>query len=460
MKNYLLLIIGILMSSQIFAQSTLDSIPEEWSSPLDSIQTVEEITGWYKTFNDPILNELIQKTAENNLNVAQAVNRIEKGRIMHQQSQAGYFPSIGVDVSTTYSNNNRLDALTPDDVEDQGDWYYNAGVSMNWEIDVFGRIRKGAKAAKYSYEQAQEDKNAVMVSILSEVSTAYLNLRIYQNQIRVAEQNVFSQQRALDLARDQYQSGTKSKLAVLQSEGILFQTQSTIKTLEARVVSQINMIQVLMGDLPQGLKSALSQYAPLPDIPQELQTLLPAQVIRQRPDVRSAEKNMMKLSATVDMATAQQLPVIAIQGKVGFVSKEPDEWFTSESLSYFIGPKLTWNVFSGFYQKREKQISKIEWQNAQIKYQNTVLTAFKEVENSLMNIKQLKESANWMEQSVSATSEALDISLNQYQEGLIDYTPVLNSQQNLLMVQNQDVEIKGDLLIQIVKLYQSLGGNL
>lgn len=434
---------------------SLDSIPKGWNRMGDdlSLAVVENVANWWKIFQDPILNELVLQAAKNNLDIKVAVQRIEQGRLLYKQSKSGYYPSFTFNASADYRN---IDLPTDDK---DYTMIYNTGVSMNWEIDVFGRIRKGVKSANYSYEQLQADMQSVMVSVLGEVSTAYIRLRMYQNQIIVAKSNIEAQKKALELARDRYQTGMTSKLDVLQSEAMYTSTMSSIYTLKAHVVSEVNLIQVYIGAYPQNLKIALLEPKALPEIPEHLQTLLPADVVRLRPDIQSAEKGLMTMVAEKEVANAEMLPTLAIQGNIGFVSTNASNWIDSNALSYFVGPTLSWDLFNGFYERKNKQIAKVEIQQAQLNYQNTVLTAMKEVENSLINIKELKGAIVWLNQSVSASSASVALSIDQYKQGMIDYQPVLNSQHNLLSAQNEQVQTKGNLLGQIIALYQSLGGN-
>ncbi|WP_170178612.1 TolC family protein [Flammeovirga pectinis] len=435
---------------------SLDSIPESWNVETNdsTLAIVENVANWWKIFNDPILNELVNKAVDNNLNIKVAVQRIEQGRLIHKQSQAAYYPSVALNASANFSNV----GISPTDNTDNT-MIYNTGVSMYWEIDVFGRIRKGVKAANYSYKQAQEDMKSVMVSVLGEVSSAYVRLRMYQNQIIVAESNIKAQLKALDLARDRFQSGLTSKLDVLQAEAMYASTNASIHTLNAQVIAEVNLIQVFIGEYPERLKIALLDVKELPGVPVQLQTLLPVDMVRQRPDIKSAENGLMAMVANEELANAELLPTLAIQGNVGFVSNDASDWINSDGLAYYVGPKLSWNLFSGLYEKRNKQIAKVEMQQAQLNYQNTVLTAMKEVENSLSNIKELKGAMTWLDQTVSASEESVNLSIDQYQQGIIDYQPVLNSQQSLLLAQNEQVQTKGNLLGQIIALYQSLGGN-
>lgn len=458
MKKFsLLILLSLTFIINIKAQSahSLDSIPEKWVTSIDSIQIdqVEEVVNWWKIFNDSVLNHLIEEAVYNNLNVKVALQRIEQGRLMYQQSKAGYYPSFALDAATNISSFDM-----PNDTEDYT-MFYNAGIQMNWELDVFGRIKRGTKVAKYSYQQVQEDKNSVMVSILSEVSSTYIRLRMYQNQILVAKENITLQENALSLARDRFQSGVNSKLDVLQSQSILYATRASLNTLKAQSIAEINIIQVLIGQYPQQLETALLREEMLPEIPQHLQTMLPVDVVRQRPDIRSAEKGLMAMMANEKLKGAEMLPSLAITGQVGFASTDASNWFTSDSFNYMVGPTLRWDIFQGMYKSRDKQIAKVQVQEAQLSYQNTVLTAMNEVETSLSNIKELKDASFWVTENVSTSNEAFSLSMEQYQEGIIDYQPVLNSQQTLLSSQNQEVEVKANLLGQIISLYQSLGGN-
>ncbi|QZT38255.1 efflux transporter outer membrane subunit [Halosquirtibacter xylanolyticus] len=425
-------------------------VGDSWSDLVVNLEEVDQITEWWNIFNDPLLTSLVQQTIKSNYNVQSGLQRLEQSRIMYQQSRSYLMPSLEYSLSYATSNLNQpVNGLNG----------YGTSVRFNWEVDVFGRIKAQTEASKYNIDVASEDQRYLLLSILSEVTQSYVRMRMFQNQIIVSEENIEVQKDLVRLTQSEFESGLKSKVDFLQAETILNTTMASIKAIESKVANEINLIKVLMGKMPESIYQGLVQKQSLPALPENIQTLVPREALRNRPDVKRVENQILSLMATTKSAKKDLLPKLTLSGNIGFNSESADQWFEQSAMNYFVGPTLTWNLFQGKRAKNEVKLQQSKVDQFELNYKNTLLTAVKEVENNLVNIQKLEESNEWLERGVKSSKGALKLSIDQYSQGLIDYQPLLSSQQTLLKNQNSLIVSQGSLLIEIVLLYQSLGGD-
>ncbi|MDC1106331.1 TolC family protein [Prolixibacteraceae bacterium] len=448
-----LIILGCVFSvfvskGQLSHESEL-AIADEWHSSFDNMEEVEALTAWWSIYNDPLLTALVKETIKHNYDVQSGLQRLEQSRIMYQQSRSFLLPSVEYSLSYVGSNLNQVNGING----------YGTSVRFNWEVDVFGRIKSQAEASRYNVEVTSEDQRYLLLSILSEITQSYLRLRMFQNQIIVSEENIEVQKVLVRLTQSEFEAGLKSKVDYYQAETILNTTMASIKAIESKVANEINLIKVLMGKMPASIYDGLLEKHSLPELPKKIHTLIPRDALRNRPDVKRVENQILSLMATTKSAKKELLPQLSLSGNLGFNSENVDSWFEQSAMNYFIGPTLTWNLFQGGRAKQEVKRQQSRVAEYELNYKNTLLTAIKEVENNLVNIQKLKESTQWLERGVRSSKGALDLSIDQYSQGLIDYQPLLSSQQTLLANQNSLIVSQGSLLIEIVLLYQSLGGD-
>lgn len=409
---------------------------------------------WWQLFGDSTLTQLIDKAVANNYDLQNAIKNIEIARSHLRVARSNFFPSIVG--SAQYAPEKSSLGI------DHTDMYSRVGqatLEMNWEIDVFGGIRKNVKAQKEYYLASQEDYRGVMVSLASEVATAYIQLRSYQQQLEVARRNLKSQEEILKLNEAKLQVGLTSRLTVAQAKGLLLQTQATLPGIEASIYEQANMISVLTGEYSDSLRQTLLQVRPMPQAKGVLMNGIPTDLIRQRPDIRSAERQMDALAATAGASRADWWPKFYLTGAFGYGNDYFKHFFKEENMTWQISPSVKWTIFSGRQIAESNRIARLQLDEGINSYNQTMLTALQEVDNAIFSYNKSLQQLDADRQALEQIKLTLNYAMDLYQKGLSDYQSVLDSQRNVLTYENLLVNAHSTTLLYMIQLYKALGGG-
>lgn len=330
---------------------------------------------------------------------------------------------------------------------------------MNWEIDVFGSIRKNVKSQKEYYYASKENYRAALVSLTAQLASSYINLRNYQAKWQVARQNLESQKEILDLTETRFKTGLTSQLDFSQAKSLYLQTASLIPAIESTITNQINTICILTGEYNDSLRQALRAIAPLPDNQNILITGIPANLIRRRPDVKAAENTMDALSAAVGASRADWFPKFYVTGSFGYGSDKFKQFFRRENMDWQISPSMKWTFFSGRQLNETTRIAQLQLEQGINDYNNTLLTALQEVDDALYSYAKAQEQLSADRQAYEQAQETLNLALTLYKQGLSDYQNVLDSQKDVLNYQNTLVGAQATTLLYLIQLYKALGGG-
>ena len=434
------------------------SIPDRWQ--IDSIYLTNNITysDWWRKFNDPILDSLISTALTNNYNLQSVKNTLEKSWLMLQQSKGAFYPSIGIDAQYNLAESSlNYYEETSSDLNRTND-YINAGISASWEIDVFGKNRDQVKANKKTYLATEASYQNAILNLCAQVATSYFNLRTYQQQYIVAEQNIESEKNILDITIARYESGLGTQLDVSQAKSVYYNTLATLPKLNAYINQCINNIAVLIGTYPSVVSEALKEMRPLPQITHIVNVGIPAEVILHRPDVRQAEMMIESQAALIGAAKADYYPKFKIDGSFGFLSHDIEKFFDSESRMFSLTPTLTWNIFSGMQNRKNVQLAELELIESTENYKNVIITAIQEVETEMSNYANALKTIKMGEQVVEQGDKTLELSIDLYKRGLGTFTNVLDAQRTVLSDQNYLVSAQNSALLALVRLYTALGG--
>lgn len=460
--SLLTLIIILLSPARISAQKDIDLevvVPEKWQ--IDSIYLTNNITynEWWRKFNDPILDSLISTALMNNYSLQSVENTLEKSWLMVQQSKGAFYPSVGIDAQYNLSESslNYYEETSSDINRTNG--YLNAGVNASWEIDVFGKNRDNVRANKKSYLATEASYQNAILSLCAQVATAYFNLRTYQQQYIVAEQNIESEKNILDITIARYESGLGTQLDVSQAKSVYYNTLATLPRLNAYINQCINNIAILIGTYPSVVNAALSEMRPLPQIAHIVNVGIPADVIRHRPDVRQAELMIESQAAAIGASKADYYPKFTINGSFGYLSHDIDKFFDNESMMFQFTPTITWNLFSGLQTRKAVKIAEIELNESIDNYNNVILTAIQEVETEMSNYANALKTIKMGQQVVEQGDKTLELSIDLYKRGLGTFTNVLDAQRTVLSDQNYLVSAQNSALLALVRLYTALGGG-
>ena len=409
-------------------------LPKEWEESGEVFQqTLPVDDHWWKSFQDTRLDSLIALAVDRNYSVAMAINRIAAARANLWAERGNFFPSIGLNAGWTRQETSGNTSTLPQST----DHYYDAALSMSWEIDVFGSIRKRVKAQKENFAASKEEYAAVMVSLASEVASAYINLRELQQELEVVNKNVASQEEVLKITEVRYNTGLVAKLDVAQAKSVLYSTKASIPQLEAGINQYITTLAVLLGMYPQEIRPVLETTGTLPDYMEPIGVGMPVDLLLRRPDVRSAERSVNAQAALLGASKSDWLPKVFLKGSFGYAARDLNDLMKSKSMTY---------------------------ENAQLdesinQFNQTVLTAVQETDNAMNSyrnsIKQIVALREVRNQGV----ETLKLSLELYKQGLSPFQNVLDAQRSLLSYENQLVQAQGSSLLQLISLYKALGGG-
>lgn len=441
--TWVFLCVALTMQSAITAQlPKLDSIPDQWRTTSSYDQTLPVDDQWWSQFQDPILDKLIGLAVDNNYDVLSATYRMDQSRSMMRSAQTGFYPKFDIGAGL-----NVLPGLASPHLE----------LNMNWEIDIIGAVRNRAQAKKELYQASKAEYNGVMISLCAQLATTYVNLRMLQQQLEIAERNITSQGAIVLITEGRFNSGLVAKLDVAQAKSVFFNTQATIPSLKANIHGAITALSVLVGKYPDELRSMLEVGGQLPVHPPMVGVGTPASLLRRRPDIRAAESTLSAQASTVGASIADWLPKFFITGSVGLRSDAMSNF--GNGFYYQVAPAMKWSIFQGGQELQQLNIAKAQLEEQVAQYNNTVLKALQEVDHVMSIYEHSKQQIISLRQVVSQGQLTLSLSTDLYKQGLIDFQNVLDAQRSLLSYENALSTAEASSLISLVNLYQALGGG-
>lgn len=442
-------------------------LPQEWLDASQSNgtnsgsdlfqQTLPTDDQWWKLFGDSTLDSLIAQAVDRNYSVLMAINRMNIAKYNVRIARSSFFPTVNLGAGwTKEQTSGRMSKNVPQEEED----YFNAALNVSWEIDIFGSIRKRVKAEKETFMASKEEYLAVMVSLSAQVASAYINLRESQQELEVVIKNCQSQKEVLNITEARYNAGLASKLDVAQAKSVYYSTKASIPLLETDINQYINSIAVLLGAYPDEIKENLSSIKSLPDYMTPIGVGIPADLILRRPDIRSAERQVNAQAASLGATKSDWLPQVYVKGSAGFISKNLNsEFINHKSFTYEIAPSLSWNIFTGGKLINTTKQARIQLDESINQYNETILNAVQEVDNAMNAYKNYIKQIVALREVCYQGQETLNLSINLYKEGLSPFQNVVDAQKSLLTYQNQLVQAQGGTLLQLISLYQALGGG-
>jgi NodT family efflux transporter outer membrane factor (OMF) lipoprotein len=417
---------------------------------------------WWTVFGDPVLTDLIETAYRQNLTLLAAGVRVLQARAELGIALGEFWPQEQ-SLSAKYSYD-RIPLTVPYNLIDNTYQQALFGAQAAWEVDLWGKIRRGIESADQAFLASVASYDDVLVTLLGDVASSYVQIRILETQIRIAHENVVKQETALTIARNRYRAGVVSKRDVYQAENVLGQTRSSIPELEIELRQAKNALCVLLGVPPGGADTMLAAESRIPDAPEQVAAGIPADLLRRRPDVRKAELDAAAQSAQIGVAKADLLPALTLVGNVGTLASDIGrgsltDLFTGRSVSSSIGPAVQWNVLNYGQITNNVRVQDAKLQALLVEYQNAVLAAQKDVENGLVAFVKSREQAVFLQQSTVAAEGALTIALNQYKQGTADFTTVLTAEQNLYAAQSDLASARGNVSLGLIAAYRALGGG-
>ena len=450
----------LFLSSVAFLQATsryLDKpLPQGWEEDTQIFQQVLPVDDqWWKAFQDPVLDSLISVAVKQNYSVLTAIDRINMAKANLRMERGNFFPTIGLNAGWTRQQSSGNTSDLPQSTQH----YYDASLNMSWELDLFGSIRNRVKAQKENFAASKEEYTGTMISLCAQVASAYINLRELQQELAVVQKNCASQEAVLKITEGRYNTGLVSKLDVAQAKSVFFSTKASIPQIESGINQYITTLAILLGTYPQEVRPALTAPGTLPDYMEPIGVGLPADLLLRRPDIRSAERSVNAQAALVGASKSDWLPQVFLKGSVGYAAKDLKDLTHHKSMTYEIAPALSWTLFKGTQLVNATKLAKAQLDEAINQFNQTVLTAVQETDNAMNAYRNSIKQIVALREVRNQGQETLTLSLELYKQGLTPFQNVLDAQRSLLSYENQLVQARGYSLLQLIAMYQALGGG-
>ena len=441
-------------------------------------------SAWWTLFNDPTLNALEQQLADANLDVAAASARLRQSRAEQRVAGAAEYPTLDgaasydrergspngilslLGVSPTGTQSQSASGATPLGVAplpgSKGSPAYNlyqAGFDASWELDIWGRNRRGIEAASALADASYEDRSAVLLSARAELARDYIELRDTQSLLRIAKQNLDIARSTTKLTQIRSHEGVTTDLDVANASAQAESIESLIPTLESRCETTINAIGVLLAEEPGALAQTLGEPHDVPELPAQVPIGFPSELVQRRPDIRQAEAQLHAATASIGMAKADFYPRISLNGSAGFQSLQLSSLANWASGQFVVGPSITMPIFEGGRLKGTLHLREAQQQEAAIDYQRTVLEAWREVDDSLVVYDAEQQRRDRLTEVVALNQRALSVAQQRYKAGALDYLDVLNVQRQLLDGESTLEQSKATADANLITLCKALGGG-
>ncbi|WP_431604120.1 efflux transporter outer membrane subunit [Candidatus Methylocalor cossyra] len=423
-----------------------------------------ELRLWWKVFQDPVLDRLIETAYRQNLPLQAAGVRVLEARARLGAAVGNLYPQVQQALGSLQYN--RLSQTTLQGTFAKIFAYTQSqlGFNASWEIDFWGRFRRAVESADYSLLASLADYDSALVTLTADVATNYILFRTAQQRLAIARHNVETQRESLKIAEARFQGGTTSQRDVEQARTVLASTEATIPALEIAMRQSTNALSILMGQPPKDLSRYLAGSAGIPSAPPAVIVGIPADLLRRRPDIQVAELQAAAQSAQIGITKAELYPAFSLSGQFGLLAADVGKYslgdmFNWQSRFGAIGPTVRWNILNYGQITNQVRAQDARFQELLLQYQNAVLTAQREVEDSLVAFLKSEDRARSLRESTEAALRSLDLAVLQYRQGITDFTTVLTAQQSLLTEQDNLASTLGDIARNLVGVYRALGGG-
>lgn len=414
---------------------------------------------WWKAFGDPTLEQLVVTGYQQNLSLRTASLRVLEARRLRNVTAGNLLPqsqtAFGQYARNQLSRTTATSSTFVPRVFD--DWL--TGFDLSWEVDVWGRIRRSVEAADANLDAEIENYDDILVTLIGDVSATYIQLRSFDERLRLAEENVELQAGSLRIAEARFKEGRVDELDVQQALANLADTRALIPLLKQNRRTALNGLAILLGITPYDLEPILAERGELPESPEQVIVGIPADLLRRRPDIRAAERQIALQSAQIGIAEADLYPHFTINGEIALNAEKFGDLFSSVSTSGFIAPGFRWNILNYGRLVNNIRVQELRYQQAILSYENTVLAAHREVEDAMTKFLRSNERAQELENSVAAAAKSVELVRVQYKEGATDFGRVFVLEANLAQAQDNLVATRADIAIALTQVYKAMGGG-
>ncbi len=435
------------------------TVPDVWTNAISGdLRKGSNIEKWWKGFQDPVLNKLIERARNENPDF-----RIAGQRILQARSQRGIAYSAMLPNATangSFSRNRQSENQTgfgafPPNPSD----LYATGFDSGWEIDIFGGLRRNVESTDASYQASIESYRDLLVTLFADTALNYVEYRTLQRQIRVAEENVEIMRNSMKIAQGRLDAGLVSKIDVTQARTNLETTRSIIPQLRGRLAAAKNRLATLTGGYPASVEGLLAGHRSIPVPRRGFSAGLPTDLIRARPDVRAAERNLAAATARIGVAEADLYPRFTLFGNFALTSLSASNFLDASSTVYSFGPSIRWQIFTAGRIRNNIRIEESRTEEALAAYERSILGAVEEVETGMAAVANEWDRLAALRRASAASQESVDLVGTNYKDGLVDFQRVLDSERVKFQNENQAVISRGQLSRNYILLYKALGGG-
>ncbi len=432
---------------------------DAWSGgSLESLASVQrdhqkgQIEEWWRNFNNPVLDRLITEALRMNPNVRTAGVRILEARAQLRIAGSTLYPQVQQVTGNVLNVGEQVS-----DGPDTSFMAYDAGVGIGWELDFWGKFRRTIESADAGYFASIAQYDDVQVLLAAQVSSLYSSIRTLEERLLIAQENAALQQRSLEITERLFRSGNNSELDVQQAKTLYLSTLATIPQLEGSLRQTQNALSILLARPPGPLPEMTAGKDGIPTAELDIITDMPANLLRRRPDVRAAEMQLASQSALIGVSEAELYPHISLLGLLGLSATSLAG--PTAAMTWGIGPSFVWNVFSYGRLTSEILVKDARFQESFEQYKDVVLRAAREVDDAAVGFAKSRVQMPILTESVQAARRSFDIATIQYQEGLVDFQRVLDSQRTLFSQQERLVNNLGSVTQNLIALYKAMGGG-
>ena len=440
--------------------------PTQWSEALAGGKTnsAAATAAWWKNFHDSELDSLVERAACSNLDLRIAQARVREARAHHRMTSADFWPTVDAAGSFARQRESKNQPLVgPGDHLPSGIPFenssYQSGFDASWEIDVFGGTRRATESARAQVAATQFGEREVLVTLLGEVARNYVEARGYQRRLEIARDNIRAQEQSLAIVQNRFTNGLTSDLDVQQASTVLATTRAVVPALETALDASIHRLGVLLGQPPESLETELAIVSPIPAAPPVVPVGLPSELLLRRPDVALAERQLAAATANIGVAKADLFPKFYLTGVAGFQGVSADEWFTSGSKFWSVGPSVQWRIFDAGRILANVKIQNARQEQVLASYENTALSAFEDVENAMTAYAKEQIRRQSLAEAVKSSEESLRLANQLYANGLANFINVLDAERSLYQAQDALVQSDKTVTTDVIALYKSLGGG-
>jgi NodT family efflux transporter outer membrane factor (OMF) lipoprotein len=451
---------GCMMTGPDYSTPDAD-IADAWHAADPIVKTGAVSADWWQAFNDPTLNGLIDNAYQQNLPLRIAGLRVLEARAVRGIAAGQFWLQVQEinSRSTAIGLSNEFQTGGAGSLPKRHYKDFSLGFDAVWELDFWGRFRRGVESADANLQATVGDYDNILVTLIADVAATYVEIRAFEERIALAQSNITLQKETLAITETRLKNGVSTELDVLQAKSNLTNTQALVPSLEQGLIQTRNRLSILLGVTPGVLDKQLGAAAKIPSAPAELAVGIPADLLRRRPDIRSAERVAAAQSAQIGIAKTDLLPHFALIGTIGMRANQFDDMFDKQAVTSGVGPGISWSILNYGRIRNNIRVQDARFEALITAYRDTVLRANAEAENALATFLKSRQRVGFLVQSVDAARRSVVLARLQYTNGTVDFVRLLDAETLLVLQQDNLTASRRDVARGLIALYKALGGG-